>query len=103
VRAAETAVDDERAAEWMLDQLTGAERQVLALFLTGASLREMAAALPCTVYKAGRLKERIEVKLRRLAREAGDGEGATAALLSRVEQQGALRHLGDEDEEADAD
>ncbi len=91
-------VDDELAAHWMLGQLTGEERRMLGTLLTAASLRDLAATLGCTKYRAELVRDRLQQKLRRLADLVpGGGEAATARLLELVGQHEELRHSTEHD------
>jgi DNA-binding CsgD family transcriptional regulator len=98
-------VDDDVAARWMLDQLTGEERRLLGLIVQGATIRDLAAELDCTRYRAEVLSERVQQKLRRLADLVPDGDGAavTERLLGVVRQQEELRHLEEHDGADDGD
>lgn len=97
-------VDDEMAAQSMLEQLTLDERSLLALRIANPSIRDLAAAVGCTKHKADVLTSRMNEKLRRLAIAAGDdGRGAMARLLELVGQQADLGHSSDQDGHLDDD
>ena len=86
-------IDDDLAARWMFEQLTGEERKVIGLDVGGASIRDLAGALGCTKYRAGIIKDRLVKKLRLLADLLpNDGQGPTERLLVLVRQHQELRH-----------
>ena len=92
-------IQDELAARWMLEQLTDEERSVLGHLLDGASIRDLAAVLDCSKYRAEIVRNRLTEKLRRLADISSEGsQGAVERLLDLIRQHDDLRHLAEQDE-----
>lgn len=87
-------IDDDLAAQWMLSQLTPEEAGALHLIVGGASIRDLAAHLECSNYRADLLRDRVVKKLRTLAdcMSDGDGELVSERLLTIVGRHGEMRH-----------
>lgn len=85
--------DDRGTARWIYEQLTEYERRVLRLRLEHPSIRGLADALGCTKYRAEKIQNHLDGKLRHFADQlAGDAEGAMEQLLELVRHRCELRH-----------
>lgn len=91
--SAEDEFDDEQAAQWMFEQLSFEDRDVLGLVLRNASLRDLAGALGCSKHRASIIRNRLVNKLGHMAAlSPDDGQAAMEQLLEMVGQQEMLRH-----------
>jgi hypothetical protein len=94
----------ERAAQWMLHQLSDEERRIIALRLQDEGIRGVAESLKLTKYMADLLIKRVEKKMRLLADIVGDDALiATRRLMELIGQWDDLRHSTDGDDEGNDD
>ena len=94
---ADVQVDD--AAQWMLEQLTGEERDLLTARVAGGSYRSIAEERGWKKHRLEKLNARLEQKILRLCAEiGGESDEAAAAMLRIVGHEDASRHSTDQDD-----